>query len=55
MMGSPMVRLRSTVHGKSNNLAVTNLKTLFTLMLYAALEKNSVAFMAFAYALACHE
>jgi hypothetical protein len=53
MMGSPMVRLRSTVHGRSKNLAVMNLKILFTLMLCVALEKKRVAFIALAYALAC--
>lgn len=53
MIGSPMVRLRSNVQGKLKSLAVMNLKILFTFMLYVALEKNSVAFSAFAYALAC--
>jgi len=54
MIGSPIVRLRSTVHGKSKSFAVTNLKILFTFMLYEALEKKSVAFKAFAYVLACY-
>lgn len=53
MMGSPMVRLRSIVHGKLKSLAVMNLNILFTFMLYVALEKTRVAFSAFAYALAC--
>lgn len=53
MIGSPMVRLRSNVQGKLKSLAVMNLKILFTFMLYVALEKNRVAFSAFAYALAC--
>jgi hypothetical protein len=55
MMGSPMVRLRSTVHGRLKSLAVMNLKILFTLMLCVALEKKRVAFIALAYALACWE
>jgi hypothetical protein len=50
MMGSPMVRLRSTVHGRLKSLAVMNLKILFTLMLCVALEKKRVAFIALAYA-----
>lgn len=49
-----MVRLRSTVQFKLKSLAVMNLNTLFTLMLYFALEKNNGAFRAFAYPLACH-
>ena len=53
MMGSPMVRLRSTVHGRLKSFAVMNLKILFTLMLCVALEKKRVAFIALAYALAC--
>ena len=53
MVGSPMFKFLSTVHGKLNNLATTNLKILFTLMLWVALEKNSVAFIALAHALAC--
>lgn len=52
-MGSPMMRLRSNVHGKLKILAVMNLKILFTLILYVELEKNKVAFSALAYALAC--
>lgn len=53
MMGSPMVRLRSTVHGRLKSFAVMNLKILFTLMLCVALEKKRVAFIALAYARAC--
>ncbi len=52
MMGSPTVRLRSTVHGRLKSLAVMNLKILFTLMLCVELEKKRVAFIALAYALA---
>lgn len=55
MMGSPTFRFLSTVHGKSKSFAVMNLKILFTLMLYVALEKNKVAFNAFAYVLACNK
>jgi hypothetical protein len=53
MMGSPAVKFLSTVHGKLNSLAMMNLKILFTFMLWVALEKNRVAFIALAYALAC--
>jgi len=53
MMGSPTFRFLSTVQGKSKSFAVMNLKILLTLMLYVALEKNKVAFNAFAYVLAC--
>ena len=52
MIGSPMVRFLSASHGKLKSLAATNLKILFTLMLCVALEKNSVAFISLAYALA---
>jgi hypothetical protein len=53
MMGSPTVKFLSTVHGKLKSLAIMNLKILFTFMLWVALEKNRVAFIALAYALAC--
>lgn len=53
MIGSPAVKFLSTVHGKLNSLAMMNLKILFTFMLWVALEKNRVAFIALAYALAC--
>ena len=52
MMGSPIVKFLSTVHGKLKSLAMMNLKILFTLMLCVALEKKRVAFIALAYALA---
>jgi hypothetical protein len=52
-MGSPIVKFLSTVHGKLRSLAMINLKILFTFMLCLALEKKRVAFIAFAYALAC--
>jgi hypothetical protein len=55
MMGSPMVRFRSTVQGRLKSLAVMNLKILFTLMLCVALEKKRVAFIALAYARACSQ
>lgn len=53
MMGSPMVRFLCGVQGKLKSLAVMNLKILFTFILWVALEKNRVAFIALAYALAC--
>lgn len=53
MIGSPAVKFRSTVHGKLKSLAMINLKILFTFMLWVALEKKRVAFITFAYALAC--
>lgn len=53
MMGSPIVRFRSRVQGRLKSFAVMNLKILFTLMLYVALEKKRGAFRALAYALAC--
>ena len=52
-MGSPMVRFLCTFHGKLKSLAMMNLNILLTFMLCVALEKNSVASIAFAYALAC--
>lgn len=52
MIGSPIVRLRSTDQGKLKIFAVINLNILFTLMLYVELEKNKVAFRALAYVLA---
>lgn len=55
MIGSPIVKFLSIVHGKLNNLAAINLKILFTLMLCVVLEKNNVAFMALAHALACEK
>lgn len=48
MMGSPMFKFLSTFHGKLKSLAKMNLKILFTLMLWVALEKKRVAFIAFA-------
>ena len=52
-MGSPIVKFLSTVHGKLKSFAMMNLKILFTFMLWVALEKKRVAFIALAYALAC--
>lgn len=52
-MGSPTLKFRSTVHGKLKSLAMINLKILLTFMLWVALEKKRVAFIALAYALAC--
>jgi len=53
-MGSPIVKFLSTVHGRLKSLAMINLKILFTFMLCLELEKKRVAFIAFAYALACN-
>lgn len=53
MMGSPIVKFLSTDQGRLNSFAIMNLKILFTFILCLALEKKRVAFIAFAYALAC--
>lgn len=53
IIGSPIVKFLFTVHGKLKSLAMMNLKILLTFMLCVALEKKRVAFIAFAYALAC--
>lgn len=52
-MGSPIVRFLFTVQGRLKIFANMNLKILLTFMLCVELEKNSVAFIALAYALAC--
>lgn len=52
-MGSPRVKFLWRVQGKLKSFAIINLNILFTFMLCLALEKNSVPFIALAYALAC--
>ena len=43
MMGSPRLRLREMLQGKSKTLATITLKILCTLMLWVTLEKNKDA------------
>lgn len=52
-MGSPTFKFLSIVQGKLKSFAMINLKILLTFILCVALEKNRVAFIALAYALAC--